>query len=319
MIHRAERRVMGTTASIIVHGGSQSAEGLFERLERLEASWSRFRPDSELCRLNAAAGTVTQVSGSLFVLVEHLVSARRLTGGRFDPTLHDRIVDLGYDRTYRELSGDRDISDRDISDRDISDQIFDGAPATGDIVLFPKASAVLLSTGVHLDAGGLGKGLAGDISAREAMESGADGVLVEIGGDIVTRGNAPDGNTWRIDIPASDCEPERVIEMNDGAVATSDTRARRWTVGGTLRHHILDPATGLPVPRDLLATVIAGMGWWAEALATAAIISTARGDDWLTADRAERLGAVVSASEIQRSTESSLWNAVESEAEHAHA
>jgi len=314
MIHRAERRVMGTTASIIVHGGSQSAESLFERLEELEASWSRFRPDSELCRLNASAGAVTQVSGSLYVLVEHLASARRLTSGRFDPTLHDRIVDLGYDRTYRELSDDRDTSDRGSND-----QIFDGAPATADIVLFPKASAVLLSTGVHLDPGGLGKGLAGDIIVREAMESGADGVLVEIGGDIVTRGSAPDGNPWRIDIPATDCEPERVIEMNDGAVATSDTRARRWTVGGISRHHVLDPATGLPVQRDVVATVIAGMGWWAEALATAAIISTARCDDWLTADRAERLGAVVSVSEIQLSTESSLRGDVESNVEHAHA
>ncbi len=294
MIHRAERRVMGTTASIIVHGGCRSAEALLDRLEELEASWSRFRPDSELCRLNASAGTVTQMSEMLYVLVEHLASARRLTGGRFDPTMHDHIVELGYDRTYRELSDKRSNS------RQVSVE----TPTTGEIALFPKASAVLLPAGVHLDPGGLGKGLAGDIVSREALGSGADGVLVEIGGDIVTRGSAPDGDPWRIDIPATDSEPDRVIEMTDGAVATSDTRARTWTSGGTRQHHVLDPATGQPIPRDVIATVIAGAGWWAEALATAAIISTVRQDHWLDDDRADRLGAIVSMSEVRSSTQS---------------
>ena len=92
---------------------------------------------------------------------------------------------------------------------------------------------------------------------------------------------APDGSAWRIDVPSTGVRPRRILELHDGAVATSDTSARTWTVSGVRHRHVLDPHTGLPLERDLRATVVAGAGWWAEAAATAAIISTARGDRWV--------------------------------------
>ena len=91
-----------------------------------------------------------------------------------------------------------------------------------EITLIPSASVVILPAGTALDPGALGKGLAADLVADEAIAEGASGVLVELGGDIVTRGSAPDGDPWRIAIPATIHNPERTIELRDGAVATSE-------------------------------------------------------------------------------------------------
>ena len=284
-ITTAARRLMGTDARVIVCGGEVDALTLFDQLDALEASWSRFLPGNELSRLHASAGSVTVVSPPMFCLVEHLVAAHRLTGGRFDPTLADQLVALGYDRTYRSLA-------------DGSEPIADPSPAppmmavADRIELFRRASAVLLAPSTRLDPGGLGKGLAADIVARSAVEAGARGVLVDLGGDIVTRGVSPDGGPWRIDIPETSQHPQRVVELSDGAVATSDSRARTWLRGGEEIGHILDPGTGRSVSGALSATVIAGSGWWAEAAATAAIISQSRRDGWLDVDRCDELGLV---------------------------
>ena len=261
---------MGTTAAVTVHGGRLDADDVLAEIDRLEQSWSRFRPDSELSRLNDCSGSLTVVSATLLVLVEHLMAAHRLTGGRFDPTMGAHIAALGYDRTYRDLSdGSRPV-------RPLPDVV-----GADDIVVIPSTSAVLLPAGVRLDPGGLGKGLAADLAATMACDAGADGVLVDLGGDIVTRGSAPDGSAWRIDVPSTGVQPRRIFELHEGAVATSDTSVRTWTVAGVRHRHVLDPHTGLPLERDLRATVVAGAGWWAEAAATAAIISTAWGDRWV--------------------------------------
>ena len=272
-------RVMGTDASVIVHGNGPGAVRLFERLELLEHRWSRFLAHSEITRLNHLAGRVVVVSSDTFDLIAHLIAAHRLTGGRFDPTLLPEISSLGYDRPFAQLTDDRVIGAAfDHTNHEI-----------GDIELIKSVFGVVMPSHLHLDPGGLGKGLAADLVAEAAMGDGADGVLVNVGGDIVCRGTAPDGGPWRIAIESAD-EIERVIELNDGAVATSDVAVRSWTVDGDRRHHLLDPATGRPLTRVLKATVVAGSGWWAEAMTKAAMVSIERHDGWFDHDRAEELG-----------------------------
>lgn len=75
------------------------------RLADLENRWSRFRPDSEVSRLNAHAGTDVLVSSETFTLIHRSVAAWHLTGGRFDPTCGAAVVALGYDRDIAQLAG----------------------------------------------------------------------------------------------------------------------------------------------------------------------------------------------------------------------
>ena len=69
---------------------------------------SRFRPDSELSRLNRDGAI--DASQDLAEVVELALAARERTGGRFDPTIHDALVGAGYDRTFDELAEDTDAA-----------------------------------------------------------------------------------------------------------------------------------------------------------------------------------------------------------------
>jgi thiamine biosynthesis lipoprotein len=126
---------------------------------------------------------------------------------------------------------------------------------------------VTLPHGVTIDPGGIGKGLGGDIVARELLAAGADGVMVDLGGDVRVSGRPPAGDAWTVAI-VDPVDPERdlaVVRLTDGAVATSSTRLRTWDRDGTRSHHLIDPATGRPrVGAVVAVTVIAGEGWWAE-------------------------------------------------------
>ena len=100
---RHDFRAMGTTFELVVE--TDEADRAFAEaeaeVERLEQIMSRFRPDSELSRLNRD-GTI-DASQDLAEVVELALAARERTGGRFDPTVHDALVGVGYDRTFDEL------------------------------------------------------------------------------------------------------------------------------------------------------------------------------------------------------------------------
>ena len=100
-----EFRVMGTDAHVIVVGSDarharRAALVARDRLHELEARWSRFLPDSEVSRLNAASGVPVVVSSDTLGLVERAVEGWRRTHGSFDPTVLDALVAQGYDRDF---------------------------------------------------------------------------------------------------------------------------------------------------------------------------------------------------------------------------
>jgi len=134
---------------------------------------------------------------------------------------------------------------------------------------------IVLPAGVGFDTGGIGKGFAADIVAHEAMVAGAQGVCVNIGGDLRVLGAAPDGGDWGVDVLDPFDDRVRVtIGLASGAVATSSRARRTWMVADARRHHLVDPSTQLPVVNDVVAvTVVASEGWRAEVLAKAAFVS----------------------------------------------
>ena len=96
-------RAMGTDIELLVaaerpDGALAATEAEFHRLEAL---LSRFLPDSELSQLNERGSL--EAGPDLLEVVRLALEARRQTGGRFDPTVHDAVVAAGYDRTFDEL------------------------------------------------------------------------------------------------------------------------------------------------------------------------------------------------------------------------
>jgi thiamine biosynthesis lipoprotein len=261
----ARFRAMGTEVHLIAVARSARAASAAvdrgrERIEELEAHWSRFRPASEVSVMNALAGMPVRVSPETIALVQRALNGVRLTGGRFDPTVLGAVVRAGYDRTYTEIVPDAAPDD----DRQL------GAPR---IEVDPVALRVRLPGRVGFDPGGIGKGLAADIVAYELADHVA-GICVNIGGDLRVHGEAPDGPAWGVEIEDPFGGPSRaVLSLADGAVATSSRTQRVLRDGG---HHLIDPATERPAATGVAsATAIAGQGWIAEVLAKASFLAGA--------------------------------------------
>ena len=260
---------MGTTAHVAVLGGPRGLEhDAAATICELERRWTRFDPGSELSRLNGAArGRPTLVSPETYRLVERAVEAWRLTAGRYDPTVLEAVIDSGYDRTFTEIRPDR---------RGTGDETLHPAPGCEGIELDDRLHAVTLPPGVGIDPGGIGKGFAADLVAALVVSQGADGVLVDIGGDIRVMGDGPEDGRWVVDVedPRNADRPLLHLALSDAGIATSSRLRRRWLVDGAERHHLIDPATGRPTVTPLVAaTVIAGEAWWAEALTKAVFVA----------------------------------------------
>lgn len=276
-------RAMGSDAQVIVYARTVEAARMFAdlalvRVSLLEQCWSRFRSDSELNRLNALAGTgPVAVSDDLATLVHAMLEASEWTQGAFDPTVLGVMNELGYDRDFPSVVARDSVAS--------AMEALCPTRGTAGIVFDADQATVTLPAGIGIDPGAIGKGLAADIVASEIHEAGADGVLVNLGGDVSTRGTA-DGRSWVVGIHDDrQADSPLVGEVTLGgdrrAVATSSSLRRRWNG----RHHVIDPRTGLPSASDLAqVTVIAPTGWQAEAATTLALVrGSSAADTWLAA------------------------------------
>lgn len=270
---------MASELQLVVHADSRpenlpARDAAIELLEHLEACWSRFLPTSDISRLNLADGRPVPVDPATITLVGTMIEAWRATEHRFDPTILPALMGAGYRAS---IENPRLVTI--LRSGAIHVGGFDDREATIDHVEIDRdAGTVRLPPGIAIDAGGIGKGLAADLSVAHALRSGADGAMTSIGGDISIGGHRPEGG-WRVHVehPEADHGVIGTIAVTGGGVATSSTRSRRWRHDGTERHHVIDPYSGAPSTTDLSSvTVVACSGWLAEAHATASLLTGSR-------------------------------------------
>ncbi|MCB1030727.1 MAG: FAD:protein FMN transferase [Acidimicrobiales bacterium] len=236
-------------------------------LAHLESKWTRFRADSDISvisRLGAAGGGYPRVDPYTLTLLEVMVDGYQFSGGRFDPTQLRAITDAGY---VCSIEDPTKVSVQSPPTIAVGSRLFD-------LELDYRHNTVNVPAGLVLDAGGIGKGLAGDLAVSMLIGSGAAGALVSVGGDISCHGEPPDAAGWLIDVEDPEVRDQIYcrLALNGGGVATSSTRSRTWRVGGELRHHQIDPRTARCSDTDLTSvTVVAPNGWLAEIHATAAL------------------------------------------------
>jgi FAD:protein FMN transferase len=243
-------RAMGTEIELFVavDGGDDAldrAEGEFHRLESL---LSRFRPSSQLSRLNEAKSLA--VAPDVARVVELALEARELTGGRFDPTVLRAVAAAGYDRTFEEVPSD-------------------GPPAGAAVACGGHVGVdgvhIELADDAELDLGGIGKGFATECAVCALAVAGP--CLVNAGGDLAVR-----GGVWPVGLETAD--GIITLQLESGAIATSGRDRRRWRRGGEEQHHLIDPATGAPARTDLLrVTVVAPDAVQAEVWAKALLLA----------------------------------------------
>ncbi len=264
---------MGTEVECLLEGDgrpevAEALRGIEREFERLEEILSRFRPESELMRLNREGSL--HASPDLFRVVELALDARERTGGVFDPTIHDALVTAGYDRTFEELE----------SVRAQVAVLPSAAPSChGRVWIDPETRLIVLDDGVRLDLGGIAKG---DTVDRACELLGSLGpCLVNAGGDVAVSGQLERG-PWPVgvDVPAGSL----TVGVASGGLATSGRDRRRWLRDGEERHHLIDPSTGSPADTDLVrVTACAGRAAEAEVHAKTLLLvgeraATARAD-----------------------------------------
>jgi FAD:protein FMN transferase len=260
---REEFRAMGTTISLLlpenqVEMGAEIVRTLFSEWEQ---ALSRFLPESELSQLNEHAGRPVAVSNLLYDVLSTALTAAQATEGVYDPALLEQLEQLGYDRNFDDLPANR------------FEPIIPGEPGGRwrGIKVDPIHRQVTLPRGIKLDFGGIAKGMAVDAALENLHHKGISSALVNAGGDLSVLGLPPADEQWQVAVPGQN--QYWSIPLHHGAIATSGIARRHWMQGSILRHHILDPRTGLPAESDLWSvTVVADRCEQAEVAAKVAFI-----------------------------------------------
>jgi thiamine biosynthesis lipoprotein len=266
-------RAIGTTAVIVVtepRCADRALSMLDADLRHLDQACSRFRPDSELRRLERVSrGHPVVVSRLLFEALEVACVVAVQTAGIVDPTIGSALVELGYDRDFDQLPG---------SGPGPLGPLGPAEPAPGwwQILLDPSTGTASVPAGVRVDLGATAKAFAADRAARRMAAELGCGALVNLGGDVAVAGEVPDGG-WSVGI-APECRTpldavDQVVSVVSGGLATSGTTTRTWVHGGRRVHHIIDPWTGDAAPAVwALVSATAATCVEANAWTTAAVV-----------------------------------------------
>jgi FAD:protein FMN transferase len=280
---------MGSRIELIAVGVSNAATDLAlatarDFAEEWEERFSRFRPQSELSRLNEAAGRSISVSPDFLGVLDAALAACERTGGLFNPSILPSLTALGYDRDFREIHADPQPARRVVPQPGLIERI----------AIDRRAGIVTLPTGCALDFGGIAKGIFVDRLVERF--AGWPGGSINAGGDLRVWGDSADGEYWVVGVEDPvDVSRERcllsILDPAAGAIATSAMNRHAWQRGTERYHHLIDPATGRPVlGRIISATALAPDLATAEVATKALLVSGGRGQ---SLDPADATGAIV--------------------------
>jgi thiamine biosynthesis lipoprotein len=238
-----------------------------------DARLSRFRPDSELCALNADPRPAVPASPLLRTAVSAGLWAAAQTRGLVDPTVLPALRRAGY---VQSLAGVTAASLRAALAAAPPRRRARANPAGRwrTVKVDDGAGVVRRPPGVELDTGGTGKGLAADALAHRF--AGRERFAIDCGGDMRVGGD--DAERWPFEVEVAHPftgEAVHRLLLGPGAIATSGIDSRLWQrPDGSFAHHLIDPATGEPSWTGLVSvTAIGPSALEAETLAKAALLS----------------------------------------------
>jgi thiamine biosynthesis lipoprotein len=272
--------VWGTTARLVVTDArcaDTARRELDAEIAAVGAACDRFRPDSELSRINAAQGRPVRVSALFAELLTLALDVAAATDGAVDPTVGGALIASGYDRDFADVPHHARRSPP------------PPRPVAGWSAVELDGRTVRIPREVTLDLGATGKAAAADRAADRAASTTGCGVLVALGGDVAVSGPPPDGG-WHVrvtdDHRAEPGDPGQNVAITEGGLATSSTAVRRWRAGDRRMHHIIDPATGTSAETNWrTVSVCAASCLDANAASTAALVKGDGAGRWL-ADQA---------------------------------
>ncbi len=257
---------MGTTVSITVieenvEKAKMAIRNAFDEIDRVEELMSDKKETSEIYALNHSGTDWVNLSPEVLYVLKEAKKYSSLSGGCFDLTVKP-LVDLWMEKV------------RERGEIPEPDELSKGLELVGweNLVIDEnRGRARFLKDGMEITLGGIAKGYAIDRACKVLLESGVKQALVDIGGDIGAIGT----RSWTIAIqhPRQEDEWLGVIELENGAIATSGDYRRYFFLGGKRIHHIINPKTGRSADECMSVTVIAENCIDADALSTSVFVA----------------------------------------------
>jgi thiamine biosynthesis lipoprotein len=244
-----------------------AGEAALDEVERLEAQLSRFRPTSEISRINRhGAERPVPVSHPVFGLLQRARTVWERTEGAFDPTVGRLMREYGFHEVAGEVVG---------RSESVGAQ---PAPGMVEVDLAEGDRTVRLRRrGVLLDLGAIGKGYAIDCAVASLRESGITSAFVHGGtSSAYGLGRRAGGGCWKAAIAGPDGPPEEV-ELCDEALGVSASAGRCEEAAGGVGRRVIDPRRGEVVQSGLVAAVRLPSAADSDALSTALLVLGERG------------------------------------------
>jgi thiamine biosynthesis lipoprotein len=244
-----------------------------DEVRRIEVKYSRYRSDSIVSRINAAAGLESidcdDETASLFGYADALFFA---SGGLFDIT--SGVLRRAWNFRVPQVPGAEQLEPL----LDLIGWQTVQWQATDKRIGLPKG-------GMEIDFGGFGKEYAADRAASILLEHGVRHGYVNLGGDMRIMGSQPDGRPWSIGIqdPRHADRTIASIPIETGALTTSGDYERFFEIDGRRYCHILDPRSGMPVDCWRSISILAPLAVAAGSYSTIAMLKGDAALDFLDA------------------------------------
>ena len=239
----------------------RQVDSIFRAVDRSVNLWV---DSSVICKVNRNEEvTLDSIFVDNFRIAQE---AARLSGGYFDPTISPIVAAWGFSAK----TGDS-----------ITPQLIDSLKQLVDYrkVRIENGKVVKENPAMQLDFNAIAQGYTSDMIASFLESRGISNYLVDTGGEIMAKGNKPDGKPWIVGIekPADNWDSEQVVQtriaLRDKGLVTSGSTRKYVERNGKRYSHCIDPTTGCPVEHQLLsATVLADNSVWADALASICMV-----------------------------------------------
>lgn len=262
-------QVLGTLCTVNAYEDGTAAlyDELFARLQEIDRHFNVNREDSDVSRINAAAGDGTMVSvhADVQAVLDRALSFAQASGGAFDPSIGPlvRLWGINTDTARVPAAG----------------EIAAVLPLVcySDVELGTGNTVRLKRRGMQLDLGGIAKGYAADALTEILQAHGVRQAVVNLGGNVYVWGKKKDGSSWKVGIKnPRDPDGEPLLLFSSAgsmSLVTSGVYERYFEQDGVRYHHILDAAAGCPAQRDWLSTsIVSASSMDADALSTVAFL-----------------------------------------------
>lgn len=268
-------KAMGSPCELQLFAESDAAASYIARLvigevERLEALYSRYRPESFLSAINntASEGGTIAVDPETASLLDYAAACYAQSDRMFDIT--SGILRRAWRFNQNEPPNAEQI--RALLDRVGWEKVVWQPP----LLTFGRP-------GMEIDFGGVVKEYAVDCAAAICRNAGAVHAVINLGGDLRVVGPRADGSAWNIGIrhPRNMNVVLRTISMRGGALASSGDYERCILFDGVRYGHVLNPKTGWPVRHMASVSVVGELCVVAGSASTIGMLKEQEGPDWL--------------------------------------